>query len=388
MTAGAGPLLIAAAWVAIPLLILWRARHSRSLDEESARPPADPPLVSVIIPARDEARNIERCARSALSSDYPALEVLVVDDHSRDGTGDIARAIAREDPRLRVVAAPDLPVGWFGKPWACAAGARAARGELLLFADADTTHAPDLVTRLVNAAHARGSDLISVAGTQELGSFWERVVQPQVFAILLARYGGSEHVERSPRVADKIANGQCLAMRRTAYERVGGHGAVRHRVAEDLMLAQETFRAGMRVSLVLGERQLSTRMYTSLRELVRGWGKNVYAGGIDAMPFGAGGRLIFPVLLLLPPLLMLIPPIALIGAALGIWNGGTLLWSGVACGSLLVFWAVVHRGFRQSALWAVTWPLGAAVLLWIMLVAIARGRRVMWKGRHYVAASD
>ena len=137
----------AAFWLVAPLVVAWRMRGSRSLDDEPLDVSADASLVSVIVPARDEARNIERCVRSVLGARYPALEVIVVDDHSADGTGDIARRVAAGDPRLRVVDNPPLPAGWMGKQWACATGAAHARGALLGFADADTTHAPDLLPR-------------------------------------------------------------------------------------------------------------------------------------------------------------------------------------------------------------------------------------------------
>ncbi|HEU4565626.1 MAG TPA: glycosyltransferase family 2 protein, partial [Gemmatimonadaceae bacterium] len=298
-------LLAALPWLVTPVIVLVRARRSRTLDEEAAAAPDDAPLASIIIPARDEAHNIARCARSVLAARYPALEVIVVDDRSTDGTGEIARAIAAEDARLRVVETPPLPDGWFGKQWACATGAAAARGALLCFTDADTTHAPDLLPRAVNALRSRDADLLSVAGTQEAHGFWERLIQPQIFSLLLARYGGTEVVNRSPRVEDKIANGQFMLFRRAAYEASGGHEAVRGRVAEDLALAQRLFALDYRTALVLGAPQLATRMYTSLRELVRGWMKNIYAGGIDAVRGGRAGRLLFPALLLLPFLMML-----------------------------------------------------------------------------------
>ena len=137
--------------------------------------------------------------------------------------------------------------------------------------------------------HSRKADLLTVAGAQELGSFWERMIQPQVFAIMLARYGGTEVVNESRRATEKIANGQCIFVTRAAYTETGGHGAVRDKVAEDLAMAQLWFTLGRRSFLVLGLTQLSTRMYTSLRELVEGWGKNIYAGGRDTVPFGAFG---------------------------------------------------------------------------------------------------
>ena len=103
-----------------------------------------------------------------------------------------------------------------GKQWACATGAAAATGEILCFADADTTHAPDLLPRAANALRTRGAALLSVAGHQELGTFWEKVVQPQVFAVIAGRYGGGDRVSRARRPVDKIANGQCLLMTRAA----------------------------------------------------------------------------------------------------------------------------------------------------------------------------
>ena len=115
-------------WIIPPLVTYLRLRNSRSLDDESDIPLADPPLVSVIVPARNEAHNIERCVSSILSATYPNLELIVVDDSSTDGTADLARAAAKGDPRVRVVTCPPLPEGWFGKQWACATGAKVARG--------------------------------------------------------------------------------------------------------------------------------------------------------------------------------------------------------------------------------------------------------------------
>ena len=379
-------LLLATPWILGPVITGVRARFSRSLDDERAEPLREPPLVSLVIPARNEARNIRRCVESALASTYPRLEVIVVDDHSTDDTGAIVQAIANTDARLRVITPPALPDGWFGKQWACAAGAREARGELLGFMDADTWQAPDLVTRVVNAMLARGSDLLSVAGMQELGSFWERMIQPQIFAIMLQRFGGTELVNGSRNVSQKIANGQCLWVRRDTYDALDGHAAVKHEVAEDLALAQSWFRAGRTVTLVLGLAQLSTRMYTSLRELIEGWGKNIYAGGRKAMPLGAIGRVIYPLLLVTPGLLGMVPPIVIALGLLGFVGAGTLTWAAIATGANLVWWLLVYRWLRLSPVYALLHPLGSAMVLYIALGAIARGRRVRWKEREYRAA--
>lgn len=373
-------------WILAPLATAWRAADSRSLDEERPLPPDDPPLVSVVVPARDEELNIARCLRSVLATTWPRLEVIVVDDHSRDATAAIAAEIAAGDPRLRVVGAPDLPAGWFGKPWACHSGARAARGEVLCFIDADTVHAPDLLARVVNAMRSRGAGMLTVAGTQEMGTFWETVLQTQMFTMLAMRYGGTETVNRSRHAWDKIANGQFIAITRAAYDATGGHESVRDRVAEDLMLAQRLFASGERTALVLGTAQLSTRMYASLGEIVRGWGKNVFAGGSDALPPGRLLRLLFPLGLTAFPVVQLLPPVVvaawLLGAAL---PAAALAWLVVTMVALIAAWAAVYARAGRSPFYALTFPLGAAVLLWIFLGAIVRGRRVAWKGREYVA---
>lgn len=374
-------------WILVPLVGAWRASHSTSLDDEPSLPPDDAPFVSVVVPARDEERNIERCMRSVLASTYPNLELVVVDDHSTDDTASIVRRIAGLDDRVHLVCAPPLPARWFGKPWACATGAAHARGDILCFADADTMHAPDLLSRVVHAMHRRGAEMVSVAGSQELGGFWEIVLQPQVFAMLSLRYGGTETVNRSRRVHDKIANGQCIVITRDAYRDVGGHEAVRHEVAEDLVLAQRLYLAGKRTALVLGVSQLSTRMYTSLAEVVKGWRKNIFAGGANALPDNALARLFFPLVLPLFPTLEILPPAVLLAGAAGEPIATRVFaWALVATVASLVAWTVVYRRIGRPLWYAAAYPLGAGVLLWIIAGAIARGRRVTWKGRRYEAA--
>jgi chlorobactene glucosyltransferase len=285
-----------------------------------------------------------------------------------------------------VLTCPPLPEGWFGKQWACATGALVARGSVLQFTDADTIHAPDLVPRSINAMRERRAQLFSVAGRQEFGGFWERVIQPQIFTILSMRYGGTESITQATRVRNKIANGQCIFVTHDSYNSIGGHSSVRTSVAEDLMLAQKFFAARKRVVLMLGVNQLSTRMYSSLREIVRGWRKNVFAGGLDSVPFGRIGRTFFPLVLLLPPLMELLPPLALALAAAGLPASSTLLlWAAISCAATLLWWIAVYVTVGENPFYALAYPLGALVLLYIFVTAVLRGRRVSWKGRTYIA---
>jgi chlorobactene glucosyltransferase len=373
-------------WVLGPLLMLWRARGSPSLDDEPSENPPEPPLVSVIVPARNEAHNIERCVRSLLNSKWPSLEVIVVDDRSEDATGPLVRALAEADVRVRVIDGAPVPEGWFGKQWACAQGASAARGSTLVFTDADTAHAPTLITRSMHAMHARALDFLTVGGFQELGSFWERVVMPQVFYMIATRYGGAGTVNRARRSRDKIANGQFLCFTRACYDAIGGHASVRGKAAEDLALAQLVHARGMRGELVIGAHELSTRMYTSLAEVVNGWTKNIVTAGADTLPAGVVPRLLLPVLLLVVPLMHLAPPVTLIASLFVPVASGARMWATVCTVVLLLWWGFIYvRAFRQSPLYALTLPLGALIVLFIIARATMRGRGVEWKGRRYLA---
>lgn len=377
------PLIAAAPWLAALGVVLWRVTQSRGLDAYAAHPPPNAPPLSVIVPARNEAANIARCVTSLLCSTYPALDVIVVDDHSTDDTSRLAGEAGRSDARLRVVAAPDLGPGWLGKQWACAHGASLARGRILCFTDADTVHGPDLHVRSVRALLDRGADLLSVAGNQELGTFWERLIQPQVFALLLARYGGTEVVSHAKRPENVIANGQYLLFRRSSYDALGGHAGVRTKVAEDLALAMRAKRQGMQVHLIQGLEQLSTRMYASLGALVQGWMKNVYAGGIETLPAGRLWRMVYPVMLLTPILFWLAPPLALGLHAIGIGSDAVGIWALAATAILLVWWLIVYGAMARRPWYAFLAPIGNVLLGYIFLRAIARGTRVEWKGREY-----
>lgn len=379
---------LALPWVLLPLVVAWRLRGTPTLNAASALPPANPPLVSVILPARNEAVHIAHCVHSLRATTWPAWELIVVNDGSTDNTGALAREAAHGDPRVQVLDAPPLADGWFGKQWACHTGMQRARGELLLFTDADTRHQPELITRLVQVRAERNADLLSVSGTQEMVTFWERAIQPVVFALILTRFGGARPIERARQPADVVANGQCFMMSRTAYDAVGGHTAVRDTVAEDLMLAQRTVEAGRRVSLALGPDHLSTRMYDGLDAIVRGWRKNVFAGGRQAMKGGLIGRVLFPFALVGFPLAIAAPAATLLvllfaGMLANAQFPALFAWALLASVSMGVAFAAA-AAFGRVPLWrTVLAPIGAFAFALICASAIVRGQQVEWKGRSY-----
>ena len=341
------------------------------------------PLVSIVVPARDEAATISTCLASLLDTTYPRREIIVVDDGSVDGTGDIVRILAeRSDGVIRVVEGMPLPDGWLGKPWACWQGYQEARGGVLLFTDADTRHEDGLLGRAVGTLQASGAGLVSVLPRQLMVSFWERTVLPQIFTILYLRYRNLRRINRSRRPRDVIANGQFILMRRPVYERIGGHEAVRTEVVEDLRMAQRVVQAGEQVHLARAEAFMETRMYRSLGGIMEGWTKNLALGSRQSVdPW------LRPILPWLAGVLVLLfwvaPPLVLLGTYLGLGELPLRQWAAGATGLSLAFWTVMTFRFRIPVVSALFYPLGAAVAGALFLRSAARGRRVHWKGREY-----
>ena len=237
------------------------------------------PALSIVVPARNEERSIERCVRSLLAQTLAEYEVIVVDDRSDDRTGAILAALAAADPRLRVVHGDALPAGWVGKPWALAQGARAARGEWLLFTDADTQHAPQAAASAMGFARARGADALTIWTHQELGSWGERAVLPTILGLIVLFAGTMAEVNDPADPEHALANGQFVLVSRAAHVALGGFEALRAEIVEDIAFARR-LKADGRFRLIVadGSDLVRVRMYASLRELWDGFTKNVYAG--------------------------------------------------------------------------------------------------------------
>ena len=373
-------LLPALPWL-VPFAGLFRLGNARpSLNDVS---PADGPPVSVIIPARNEAAVIETVVRTVLASRYRQLELIVVDDRSTDDTSARVARLTREDRRLRLVPGAPLPDGWYGKPWACLQGARAATGGLLLFTDADTTHGPELLGRAVAALQRERADLVTVAPHQRCVTFWERLIMPQIWLLLGLRYHPAR-VNRARRERDAIANGQFILTTREAYEAVGTHEAVRHEVAEDLALAQTYLRRGRRIHFAFAQEFMETRMYRSLGHLIEGWSKNMYLGGRRSFPHEPVLRALVPLLLVSAFLFWLVPPGVTVAWLAGVDIGRLLPAALAASGVSALFWSLVSFGMEIPPVYGLGYPAGAAMALYIVVRSIWRGgRRVEWRGRVY-----
>lgn len=201
-------------------------------------------------------------------------EVIVVDDQSTDGTAAILSELEARIPKLKTLDAGELPVGWVGKNHAASVGAAAARGDWLLFTDADTYHFPGSARRALNDAAYNGAVMFSYSPEQEMHTFWERALIPFIYCRLAARFPYRK--VNDPQCPDAAANGQYLMILRDVYETVGGHAAVAGEVLEDVALAQRVKKAGYRIYFTAPFGTVRTRMYRSFGSMWEGWTKNLY----------------------------------------------------------------------------------------------------------------
>lgn len=258
------------------------------------RPGEGRPLASILVPARNEARRIAPCIRSLLAQQGVEFELLVLDDHSEDETASVLRGLGLRDdggdPARRLLVGAPLPPGWTGKNWACHQLARQARGEWLLFTDADTVHAPGTLAAALALASERRADLLSAWPRLVTLTLGEKLVIPVIHIMAVAFYPHAllEFLQRDLSRARVVsrgalrslggANGQFLLFKKTSYEAIGGHAAVRAHLVEDVALGREVamrLGEGMRLVNCDGSRLVDCRMYESLGGVWEGFTKNI-----------------------------------------------------------------------------------------------------------------
>ncbi|WP_426954886.1 glycosyltransferase [Muricoccus radiodurans] len=331
--------------------------------------PAEGTLVSLLIPARDEAENIAACLDAALASTGVAIEVLVMDDGSRDATAEIVAARAAVDPRLRLLHAPALPPGWTGKVHACARLAEAARGTHLLFLDADVRLAPDAAARMAAQAQARDLALVTGVPRQVIGTIGEALTVPAINLLMMGYLPGAGRAETAhPSMA--AACGQLILVERGAYEAAGGHAAFRGQLHDGLLLARNLRAAGHRTEVVEGASLATCRMYQGFRESWRGFLKNAHEGmatpvGLPIWTFLLAGGHLLPWLLLPHPAAAAALVLTYVTRAAITWRAGEPSWT-----------IPLHPAAIAVAL----------AIQWTALVRTRLGRPAGWKGRAYRAA--
>jgi glycosyltransferase involved in cell wall biosynthesis len=331
-----------------------------------------PPLVSLVVAARNEERNVESAARSLLAQRYSALEIIVVEDRSTDRTGAILDALAAAEPRIRVVHVKELPPGWLGKNHALSVGAAAARGTWLLFADADVIMAPDAVSRAVAYAERRGLDHVTaLPDTLMPGLLLKSFV---IVGIIIFGLALRPWKARDPRSRSFVGVGAFNLVRASVYARVGGHAPIRLRPDDDIKLGKILKQGGARQDAVSGRGMVSVEWYRSLGETIDGLMKNSFSV-VQYNPVAMLGGVVFYLVLGLAPLAAL-----LLGA-------GPLRW----LGGLAVAWQLlVHARIAREAhlplsavlLYPLVYPIFAWIVLRAMVLNLWQGG-IYWRGTFY-----
>ena len=372
--------LAALAWTTRHLLI-WREEHTDEvLTENSPGPGGDAPFISVVVAAKDEQACIETCVRTMLAQDYPNFELIVADDRSTDRTAEIVSGIAREDPRLRLVNIDRLPEGWFGKNNAMQTAVASTKGAYICMIDADCRQLSHrTLSAAMQFARTHQADLLSVLPVLEMNGFWENVIQPVCGGVMMIWF--PRHKVNDPGRPGAYANGAFMLMRREAYEGIGAHEAIKDKINEDMHLAARIKHSGRKLMVVRSEGLYKVRMYTSLRQIYRGWSR-IFFGC-----FGTLRRLIVSFVLmtvagLAPYAAAVTGLLAAPGAAAWVCAAAGLAAAALQLSAIARYYRLI--GVTRGLFW--TYPLGCAITLVILVNSMLRlrpGAAVVWKSTTY-----
>lgn len=331
--------------------------------------------VSAIIPARNEAENIEAAVRS-LSAQPEIGQIIVVDDQSTDGTPEILARLAAEIPQLQTLLAGELPAGWTGKNHALDVGAQHATGEWLLFMDADTVLLPDALHHALEDAQRHAAALVSYSPEQITRGLLESALIPFIYCRLARKFNFEAVNDASSPVA--AANGQFILIRRDAYEKIGGHRSVAGVVLEDVALARRVKQAGFQLYFAPGLGIARTRMYRNFGAMWQGWTKNLYAL-VGHTPASA-----------VHEILAVFPWLSLILLVAAMWASGSMrAWLLLAALVVLtvdhIWYARELRANRYSTRFIIYYGLAAPLYLAVLVGSIWKHWRgkITWKGREY-----
>jgi chlorobactene glucosyltransferase len=333
-------------------------------------------LVSILIPARNEELNIKKCVNSALAQNYANFEVIVLDDNSSDATPQILAEIADLEKRLYLIRGDSLPAGWTGKNWACHQLARVARGDVLLFMDADTYMSPTALSATVGALADNQTGLLSALPAEETGTWGEKFIVPiihwAIFCIMPLILAFKKWI---PSIA--VSHGQYMCFTREAYNQIGGHAAVRNRIVEDKAITSLVVKAGIKWRLFDGTSILSCRMYHTSKEACEGLIKNLF-------PF-FGYNIPYFVFVWVWLIIVFWQPIV----TLGILAAGVnidpkyIIPSIFNLGLSLIIWGIFYRRFKFPFYLTFLYPITQIVVSTVAMFSMVRNLKgtAVWKGR-------
>ena len=335
----------------------------------------DYPFVSILVPARNEERNIEKCINSLLQQDYPNYEIIVLDDESEDRTWEILSRLAQGNDRLHLLKGKPLPEGWIGKCWACHQLSEKARGEFLLLVDADTFHQPSMLRSVMDAAHFYQADLISGLPHEKIETFSEVLTIPLISWGILAAIP-LPLAFALPHPALSITIGQLLLFKRESYERINGHIAVKDHVCEDMALGRLIKAKGFRWRLVDAGDVTECRMYTNLSEAVNGLSKTIFG----ALNFRVLLILLFSLLLWL---MFCLPPWLLLKSLVNPFPRPLVRQALILVVLSLLSWRVANHRFRVPWYATFLYPVisGLAIFIFLRSMILTVTGKAQWKGR-------
>ena len=335
------------------------------------------PFISVCVPARNEERGVRACLESLLNQDYPEYEVIVVDDNSTDGTTEVICSMKEQYPNLVFVSGERLAAEWLGKPYALYQAHKKARGEYLLFTDADPVYQPHALRSAMRVMMEKDLDLLTLMPAAKFGSFWERAVQPVIFGFIaaLTRF----RKVNSARYGSAVGFGAFLLFKKEPYQRIGGHFSVRAEVVEDVMLARNAKRNGLTMLAADGKNLFSIRMYYSLKEIWVGWRKNIFLA-LKGSILRTCHYIFMMLCFVLTPYLVVIS---------NFLEGAGWIWTGVSMVGLmmnLVAGMVLCHQLDLDKRSVFLFPLGVLVMSAIMInsmVQVIFLGQTEWRGRIY-----
>ncbi len=234
------------------------------------------PAVSILIPAKNEEKNIVRCVESLLEQDHKDIDIIVIDDRSTDATAELVTEIAKKDKRVRLLKVDHCPDGWSGKNHALVEGVKLAKHDVLVFTDADTYHYPHCISTAVDYAIENKVDMLSINPHLVAGGIWENLIMPVAGGVLMLWF--PMDLINSDSSDLSYANGQFILFDRKSYDLIGGHQSVKEDLLEDLALAKNIKSGGLKLKVLWGPQLYQTRMYTNLKDLWNGWVRIFYHG--------------------------------------------------------------------------------------------------------------
>jgi glycosyltransferase involved in cell wall biosynthesis len=338
-------------------------------------PPVDSknaPHVSMIFAARDEQEKLPQALETFSTISYPNLEIIAVDDRSKDKTSAILDAAAKVNDRLRAIHIKELPQGWLGKPHALQKAYEASTGEWLLFTDADVRFSPDSLSRAMTLVQARSLDHLTLFGDVDRDGFWETVLL--TFFGLAMHIAGDSHRVSNPNSRAYLGIGAFQLVRRSAYEAVGTHKRLKMEVVDDMKLGKMLKLGGYRSCVGVAVGFLAVRWQSGFRNLIHGVTKNFFAALDYSVPYAIGAMVA-----------MLLANFAPFVAVI-VGHGWVRILAAISVAIALLFHVFVDIGAKISPLYALTHPIGALIFCWMLLrstIVTLRQGGVIWRGTFY-----